>query len=150
LAARPQEVQAFPNDGPWVRLYMDGHEGEDWPWCAGFATFVVQQACATAGAAMPVRRTYSSDDIAADAKSNGTFLARPGRAARSRIAPGSLYLRRATSGPVEYTHAGIVIDADSDTLRSIEGNTSGGSGTAIAYVFERVQDYSRKDFVLVP
>jgi peptidoglycan hydrolase-like protein with peptidoglycan-binding domain len=150
LAARPREVQAFPNDGPWVRLYMDGNEGEDWPWCAGFATFVMQQACAAAGAARPVRRTYLCDDMATDARSNGTFLASPGPAARRRITPGSFYLRRATSGPLEYSHAGIVIEADGDTLRSIEGNTSGKAGTAMAYVFERVQDYSRKDFVLVP
>jgi peptidoglycan hydrolase-like protein with peptidoglycan-binding domain len=149
LAAAPREVQAFPNDGPWVRLYMDGNEGEDWPWCAGFATFVAQQACATMGAEMPVGRTFACDDMAADARSSGTFLASPRPAARSRITPGSFYLRRALSGPLEYAHVGIVLDADGDTLRSIEGNTSGDSGTAIVYVSERVQDYSRKDFVLV-
>jgi hypothetical protein len=150
LAQRPREVQAFPNDGPWVRLYMDGHEGEAWPWCAGFSTFVMQQACATIGAPLPVGRTFACDELAADARSNGVFLASPGRAARSRITPGSFYLRRATSGPLEYAHVGIVTDTSPDTLHSIEGNTLGEAGTAIAYVAERVQDYSRKDFVLVP
>ncbi len=149
LAARPREVQAFPNDGPWVRLYMDGNEGEDWPWCAGFATYVMAQACATIDAPAPVGRTFACDDMATDAKANGTFLGSPLPAARGRITPGSFYLRRATSGPLEYAHVGIVIDADRATVRSIEGNTSSEAGTAIAYVAERVQDYSRKDFVLV-
>jgi peptidoglycan hydrolase-like protein with peptidoglycan-binding domain len=149
LAQRPREVQAFPNDGPWVRLYMDGNEGEDWPWCAGFATFVLKQACATMGVPMPVRRTYLCDVMADDARAQGTFLANPGPAARKRITPGSFYVRRSTSGPLEYAHVGIVIDTDRDTVRSIEGNTTGDAGSAIVYAFERVQDYARKDFVLV-
>ena len=149
LAERPREVQAFPNDGPWVRLYMDGNEGEDWPWCAGFATLVLKQACATKGVPMPVRRTYLCDVMAGDARAQGTFLANPSPEARKRITPGSFYLRRATSGPLEYSHVGIVIDADRDTVRSIEGNTTSDAGSAIVYASERVQDYARKDFVLV-
>lgn len=32
------------NKGPWVRLYMKGKEGNAYPWCAGFVSFVGSQA----------------------------------------------------------------------------------------------------------
>src|SRR5215471_12463920 len=43
LAQKPVEIGG-ENCGPWVRLYMAGNEGEQWPWCAGFATWVLRQA----------------------------------------------------------------------------------------------------------
>jgi peptidoglycan hydrolase-like protein with peptidoglycan-binding domain len=41
LVVHPREVGG-QNRGPWVRLYMDGHEGGAWPWCAGFVSFVIR------------------------------------------------------------------------------------------------------------
>lgn len=32
------------NSGPWVRSYMDGHEGTDWFWCMGFVEAIIDQA----------------------------------------------------------------------------------------------------------
>src|SRR2546427_4017703 len=49
LAQHPREIGG-QNRGPWVRLYMSGHDGEEWAWCAGFACFCLRQACATLGA----------------------------------------------------------------------------------------------------
>ena len=42
LRLHPVEIGG-QNKGPWVRLYMNGHEGYDFPWCAGFVTFVMKQ-----------------------------------------------------------------------------------------------------------
>ncbi|MDX2479594.1 MAG: peptidoglycan-binding protein, partial [Desulfuromusa sp.] len=40
---RPIEIGGN-NFGPWVRLYMKGKEGNAYPWCAGFVSFVGSQA----------------------------------------------------------------------------------------------------------
>src|SRR5262249_24386445 len=48
LAQHPLE-EGGDNCGPWVRLYTQGREGKDWPWCAGFATFCLSQACSSLG-----------------------------------------------------------------------------------------------------
>ena len=31
------------NQGPWVRLYMNGRDGQEWPWCADFASYVLKR-----------------------------------------------------------------------------------------------------------
>ena len=61
LVQHPQEVGG-ENRGPWVRLYTQGREGEDSPWCAGFATFILEQACTRRRRGEPV----AEDRIACD------------------------------------------------------------------------------------
>jgi peptidoglycan hydrolase-like protein with peptidoglycan-binding domain len=148
LAAGAREVGG-QNRGPWVRLYTGGMEGPDWPWCAGFATFCLRQAAATLGAPMPLPSTLSCDAIAAGGRAAGSFLASPGAAARKRIAPGSFFLRRDTSGRLQYAHTGLVTEVDADSFRSIEGNTN-DDGSAEGYeVCARIRGYGGMDFVLV-
>jgi len=72
LSQSPREVGG-ENRGPWVRLYMGGHEGEPWRWCAGFACFVLRQACEGLGVPMPVPASFSCDVLATAAKANGRF-----------------------------------------------------------------------------
>ena len=45
------------NRGPWVRMYMDGNEGEEWKWCAGFCFFIIEQACDILGQSMPMSKS---------------------------------------------------------------------------------------------
>lgn len=47
LLSRPREIGG-QNRGSWVRVYMDGNEGTNYPWCAGFVSFCLVRACATA------------------------------------------------------------------------------------------------------
>jgi hypothetical protein len=55
----------------------------------------------------------------------GRLLPQPRPSQRSRITPGSFFLRLATHGePFEYAHTGIVVDAAADTFKTIEGNTN--------------------------
>src|SRR5437899_2976545 len=51
--------------GGGVRLYMEGREGEEWPWCAGFACFVLGQACRTLDVDPPFPPSVSCDSLAA-------------------------------------------------------------------------------------
>jgi hypothetical protein len=62
----PREVGGN-NKGPWVRLYMDHHEGDEWRWCAGFVCFVIKQACDTIQVEMPIVSSFSCDLLAASA-----------------------------------------------------------------------------------
>ena len=62
LAIHPIETGP-PNSGPWVRLYMNGNEGEDWLWCAGFVTTMLRSACAALGTAMPIKLVKVGDEV---------------------------------------------------------------------------------------
>jgi peptidoglycan hydrolase-like protein with peptidoglycan-binding domain len=147
LVQHPQEVGG-ENRGPWVRLYTQGREGADFPWCAGFVTFVLEQACLAAGVAMPLPRTLSCDEIQACA--DGRFLSQPRRSQRARITPGSVFLRPNPPGrKPRYAHTGLVVDADADTFKSIEGNTNDEGSAEGFEVCARVHGYRGLDFVIV-
>lgn len=119
LRHRPREIGG-QNRGPWVRLYMDGNEGGDWPWCAGFATFCVRQAAETLGEAMPIARTYSCDEIARYAKDRERFLP---EGSLSSVKSGYLFLVRKTA--TDWTHVGIVsAQAGDGVFVTVEGNTN--------------------------
>jgi peptidoglycan hydrolase-like protein with peptidoglycan-binding domain len=147
-AQHPIEVGGA-NSGPWVRMYMDGLEGAQWLWCAGFVFFLIGQACALLGKPLPMAKTYSCDVVAERAKSAGKFLSETGAstpAGKAKIVPGSLFLVRASK--FDWTHVGMVTKADADTFATLEGNTdSGGSANGFEAV-ERVRNYSKKDFVI--
>jgi hypothetical protein len=145
LAQAPREVGG-QNLGPWVRLYMKGNEGADWPWCAGFASFVLRQAARAAGAAAPLPYTFSCDSLAATARERGAFV--PEREAPGAVGPGALFLSRRT--PLDWVHTGIVIAATRDTFETIEGNTN-DSGDREGYeVCRRIRGWAGKDFVAIP
>jgi len=147
LAQHPLE-EGGQNSGPWVRLYTQGREGTDWPWCAGFATFCLSQACTSLGVAMPVPRTVSCDDMARHA--GARLLPGPAPSQRSRITPGSFFLRLAGPGETrwKYAHTGIVVQAGPDTFKTIEGNTN-DDGSAEGYeVCARVRGYASIDFIV--
>lgn len=146
LAQHPREAGG-QNCGPWVRLYMDGNEGAEWPWCAGFACFVLKQACDTLGVAMPIRKSFSCDSLAGSARQNGSFLDEPPRTRRLAVTPGSLFLVRRT--PEDWTHVGFVVKAEAETFHTIEGNTNDSGSREGFEVCARIRGYGSKDFVLI-
>jgi peptidoglycan hydrolase-like protein with peptidoglycan-binding domain len=147
LTQHPQEVGG-ENRGPWVRLYTQGREGADFPWCAGFVTFVLEQACLAAGVAMPLPKTLACDEIQACA--DARFLSQPKPSQRRRITPGSVFLRPNPPGrKPRYAHTGIVVKADVDTFKSIEGNTNDEGSAEGFEVCARVHGYRGLDFVII-
>ncbi len=142
----PREIGG-QNRGPWVRVYMDGEEGPDWPWCAGFVSFVLKQASDSAEQHPPLALSVSCDSLAASAKARGIFLA--GRTSNySRIKPGDLFLNRRTS--TDWTHVGVVIKTAEEVFMSIEGNTNDEGGREGYEVCSRIRGYKRKDFISIP
>ncbi|QSQ18185.1 peptidoglycan-binding protein [Myxococcus landrumensis] len=143
----PREVGGR-NRGPWVRLYLDGNEGESWCWSAGFATYCLHQAARTLGVEMPVERTFSSDLLAAQSRVRERFLSTLSAPPdRILIRPGSLFLRRRTRG--DWVQAGIVTEVDEETFQTIEANTN-DEGTHEGHeVCARTRGFKSVDFVLV-
>jgi peptidoglycan hydrolase-like protein with peptidoglycan-binding domain len=136
------------NRGPWVRLYTQGREGDDFPWCAGFATFVLRQACNTAGLLeMPVTQTLRCDEMATSA---GTHFVQGGTsAAIARLRPGGFFLvRAAPGGHHKYSHCGIVAAPSAETMATIEGNTNDNGSSDGFEVLARTRDYTGKDFIV--
>ena len=151
LALRPVEliIRGEGNCGPWVRLYMNGDQGEDQLWCAGFVSFVIGQASAVLGLDMPFKRRVGVDELVADAKAGGRFIAESqlgsGMARRSKLRPGMIFVRRKSAN--DWSHTGIVTQVDDDSFRSIEGNTNDDGSDNGFEVCERSRSYDGKDFI---
>lgn len=135
-------IQNKANSGPWVRAYMDGHEGDDWFWCMGFVQSIVDQACSQLNkdfrSLMPL--TYSCDTIG----SKGLELKLLSRYTTIRnkpglVKPGDIFLLQKSS--FDWTHTGIVTAVDNDTFETIEGNTNMGGSRNGNAVFKRVRNF---------
>lgn len=146
LKANPREIGG-QNKGPWVRLYMDGNEGQQWPWCAGFAGFILNQARHNLGVRLPLKTSVSCDTLAANAKEKGIFLKESKVEDKSQIVPGSLFLNRRTSA--DWVHTGIVVRADDEVFETVEGNTNDEGSREGYEVCKRIRGYRKKDFILI-
>ncbi len=153
VAQRPIELGG-DNLGAWVRLYMDGHDGTEQEWCAGFACFIIAQAARLIGTAMPFPRQVGVSALIADAKASGRFISGadvPTPAARrSRLSPGCLFVIKTAS----QSHAGIVTAVDDTTFDTVEGNTAETSSPEAkeGRGFEAIalkRSYVDRDFILL-
>ena len=151
LQQNPREVgRQFgrENCGPWVRLYMDGNEGKDWPWCAGFTCFVLRQACESLDVAMPVPKSFSSSQLAASAKARKRFVIGMSKSAdRANIEPGYLFLLR--GGSTGWRHVGIVVKPETGRAVTIEGNTNDEGSPEGYEVCLRTRDYGPIDYIRI-
>ncbi len=143
-AVHPVEVGG-QNKGPWVRYFMDGHQGNFWPWCAGFNTFIVKQASKLAGITTSLPRTYSCDVIGMWAK-NRKQLVSGVSGDLTRIRPGHLFLVRRTRN--DWTHTGIVIEMTPEYCVTIEGNTNDEGSREGYEVCRRIRSFRSLDFVI--
>jgi hypothetical protein len=145
LKAHPREIGG-QNMGPWVRLYMQGNEGAAYAWCAGFVCFVLAQACAATGRALPIEPSVSCDSLAASAIARKVFVGE--REARARKPKrGALFLNRRTAR--DWTHVGLVTKFDAESMLTIEGNTNDEGSREGYEVCARRRGYASKDFVLI-
>lgn len=139
---RPREIGG-QNCGPWVRLYMAGNEGKDWPWCAGFAMVVVHQAAAQLGIKAPFPLTTFGCDTLAD-------LARQGGIFETAVRPMPGWLFLVPGKPNHWSHVGIVIGTDGvSTMTTIEGNTSDNGSPEGFEVCRRTRTFAGKGFICI-
>lgn len=148
IRERPVEIGGN-NMGPWVRLYMNGEQGTDQKWCAGFTCWGIAQAARDLGVSLPFDRQVGVDQLVDDAKRDGRFIAEKdvGDAVRrnSMVLPGFLFVVRRTRR--DWTHVGIVSGLRTTTFDTMEGNTGGDGGTDGANAREGNRGYLGKDFI---
>lgn len=143
LSQHPLEMGG-DNMGPWVRLYMSGIDGPERYWCAGFVSFLMEQACETLDRPTPIPGSVSCDSLAAQAKMKGLFVHETER--RGPIPPGSIFLRRRE--PWDWTHTGVVIHSTDAYFETVEGNTNDDGNRNGYEVCSRRQSYANKDFIV--
>jgi hypothetical protein len=146
LKEHPREIGG-QNMGPWVRLYMDQHQGTAWPWCAGFACFLMKQACKDLGKELPFTPSYACTYMATSADQKKILLREPKPADRQKIKPGSIFLVQQTS--TMWQHTGIVSSVGNNYFHTIEGNTNDDGSPEGYEVCERVRGFNRMDFILL-
>jgi hypothetical protein len=145
LEQGPREVGG-DNSGPWVRLYMQGHEGRSYRWCAGFVCFCLQQATSALNKRLPIKYTFSCDVLAESAKLRGLFVDGDSDDRRD-VSPGWLFLVRRTRS--DWQHVGIVTDVGDESFDTIEGNTN-DEGSANGYeVTSRTRTFAGRDFIRI-
>ena len=127
-------------------MYMDGKDGAEWAWCAGFVTFVLRQACESLGLRMPIAGSVSCDSLAAQAKVKGLFLSRDEARTRA-VPPGSLFLVRRTDS--DWTHVGIVERTEPLLFHTVEGNSNDAGDREGYEVCSISRGYADKDFILL-
>lgn len=148
VKAHPREliIKGQSNSGPWVRSYMDGHDGAIWFWCMGFVQTIIDQAASVQGkkftALMP--QTVSCD-IVGNAGLEKGILHRNSKIKQnpSLIKPGDIFLIKKSK--LDWTHTGIVTDIDGTTIETIEGNTNHeGSRNGIA-AMKRTRNFKKSN-----
>lgn len=139
IAAAPHEIGG-QNAGPFVRAYMDGNEGRDFPWCAGYVAAVLAtvyndyRAFAESGGLIPGlpfadvgganHWWMSSTAWAARAKQADRLVTDPARVRRGDL---FVIVDDSTANPPKYRHIGVVashITPPDGTFLSHEGNTN--------------------------
>jgi len=143
LKEHPIEIGG-PNAGPWVRLYMDGNEGEDWLWCAGFVTYIVRYCARLHALPYPVPRTYSCDTLGMSAKSAGKYHSKGSLAA---IPPGSIFL--VPKAPLDWSHTGLVLEDHGATIVTAEANTDSAGSSNGWEATSRIRNAANVDIVLI-
>ncbi|MGV8120450.1 MAG: peptidoglycan-binding protein [Candidatus Xenobiia bacterium LiM19] len=119
LKSHPREVGG-QNRGPWVRLYCRGYDGKEWPWCCGFVSYILKQACDTQQIATPFKYTLDCEELKSKASEKNLFktVADGGTAL-----PGDLFIIwYADKG--YWGHTGIVLEPHDENMKTIEGNTN--------------------------
>jgi hypothetical protein len=107
---------------------------------------VLAQAVQARSCPGPIASSFSCDSLAANAKRKNRFVT-GAEAASHGIPAGSLFLVRRTSQ--DWTHTGIVVNAQRDTFETIEGNTNDAGDREGYEVCRRIRSYASKDFIRV-
>jgi hypothetical protein len=135
------------NRGPWVRLYMRNHDGPSYPWCAGFASFMIHQAAAACRTLPVLPYTWSCDQMAENAKKAHLFVPEADvKAGKHSMV--MLFLNRRVPG--DWTHTGIAFDFTKATFRTIEGNSNSVGSREGTHAVRLVRTFNQRDFITIP
>ncbi|MBL8605149.1 MAG: peptidoglycan-binding protein [Myxococcales bacterium] len=119
VAEGPREIGG-DNCGPWVRVTMLGNDGSIWQWCAGTAAFFLALATRHTGKPIPFRMSFGVPDLVRYAKPLGRFYE------KGPAQVGDLFVVPKGNS---FSHVGIVLAWNGETITTAEGNTN-GAGSA--------------------
>ncbi len=155
LSSSPREFRQ--NEGPWVRAYMDGHEGKNFPWCMGFVQTVINQAIFTLGQQFDdyLPLTYSCDVVGEHALKYKTLIRNEELPKRiSEVKPGDVFMNVKTAR--DWTHIGIITRVikeknkkDICWFETIEGNTNDEGAREGYEVCRRRRNFRTKNIDVV-
>ena len=144
VALHPIELGG-ENAGPWVRLYMEGNQGDAWAWCAGFVTFLMKQAEAFSTLKRPIPGSPSCDTLAAQAQKAGCFVSEADLKSKGRPPAACVFLVRRTA--TDWVHTGLVTRFEDAAIRTIEGNTNDSGSREGFEAIQRARGYASKDYI---
>lgn len=137
----------IPNQGPWVRAYMYGYEGSDYPWCMGFVQTILDQAFSSMGKNFTdyVPSTLGCDKLGDDGIAKGNLLKlekidNP----KDQIHPGDVFLLREKKNPNKWAHTGFVFSINDFLIETIEGNTNEAGSSEGVMVRKRTRDLKKE------
>lgn len=146
LNNHPKElvIKGENNSGPWVKSYMDGHDGELWYWCMGFVQAILDKALALHDIKftkiMPL--TYSCDVVGMKGLEHKSLIRNSKLKQQPHLVkPGDVLLIRRTW--YDWTHTAIIIDIDDETFTTIEGNTNRDGSRNGDGVYKRVRNFKK-------
>ena len=130
------------NEGPWVRSYMNGQEGKNWPWCAGFVQTVFDQALSFSGKKytdfMP--GTFSCDVLGQHVLKQKNLIRNKDLKRNSTLVkPGDLFLVSRTAS--DWSHTGIIEKIEGNVFYTIEGNTNQAGTREGVAVMRRLRNF---------
>jgi peptidoglycan hydrolase-like protein with peptidoglycan-binding domain len=137
-------IHGKSNTGPWVRSYMDGHEGTEWFWCMGFAQAIIDQAASSFNKSikdlMPL--TYSCDTVGTTGLANGNlFRFEKVRKDPTLVKPGDIFLVQKT--PFDWIHTGIIVSRNDEIFETIEGNSNNEGSNNGNRVCRRIRNFHK-------
>lgn len=147
------------NRGPWVRLYCGGNDGEQWAWCAGFVSLILQQSCFYLGVRPPFEGSVSCDILKTQADHVEQFVKGIDVSKHKESLPAdneaAIFLRRKSKN--DWDHTGFIIGSQrvgkDIVLHTIEGNTNNAGSREGIKAMRRTRTLSARggkyDFVIL-
>jgi len=143
LKERPREVGG-QNKGPWVRLYCNGYEGEAYPWCCGFVSYIMEQACETMNVPMPVKPTLDCEELFNRAVYKGIFQ----HGGAAKLEPGDVFLLWYAEKHY-WGHTSIVKEPGDNYFVTIEGNANEDGGSNGYKACMKTRSYTNAGFIKI-
>ncbi|MFA6401112.1 MAG: peptidoglycan-binding domain-containing protein [Salinivirgaceae bacterium] len=137
-----------PNQGPWVRAYMNGKEGSDFPWCMGFVQTVLDQAYSSRGKAFTdyLPYTLACDDLGNYGLAKNKLIRNADLKKRlNEVQPGDVFLVCKKDNPLDWTHTGFVVALNGSEIETIEGNTNEAGSREGVMVRKRTRNLSKEN-----
>ncbi|MCE1245619.1 MAG: peptidoglycan-binding protein [Firmicutes bacterium] len=144
VKSHPRELRKR-NEGPWVRLYCRGMDGDPYAWCCGFVSFILKQACETMGVTPPLKYTLDCDDLKNQATIKGVFKKFSDGGSGK---PGDIFVIWYPQKQY-WGHTGIALEPESDHMLTIEGNTNDVGSPEGYEACKRSRSYGNIGFISV-